>query len=81
MLVDTKQQAGETYPIWAFFSAIALIGNKKATFAQVLRALSFHQNWPAKPASLQRKCNNLKEHLHNNPSYSYEGVYIILDVF
>ena len=34
-----------------------------------LRALSFCQNWPA---SMQRKCNNLKEHLHDNPS-NYSG--------
>ena len=45
-----------------------------------LRALSFCQNWPARPNNLQRKCNNLKEHLHDNPSHSSRGVYIILDV-
>ena len=33
-----------------------------------LRALSFCQNWPARPISLQRKCNNLKEHLRDDPS-------------
>ena len=45
-----------------------------------LRALSFCQNWPARPFSLQRKCNNLKEHLDDSPSYSSGGVYIILKV-
>ena len=48
-----------------------------------LRALSFGQNWPAaRPVSLQRKCNNLKEHLHDNPSNSSGVVYtcIILEV-
>ena len=43
-----------------------------------LRALSFCQNWTARPISLQRKCNNLKEHLHDNPSHSSGGLYIIL---
>ena len=28
-----------------------------------LRALSFRQNWPDRPVSLQRKCNSLKEPL------------------
>ena len=44
-----------------------------------LRALSFCQNWPARPIGLQRKCNNLKEHLHDNPSHSSGGLYIILE--
>ena len=43
----------------------------------LLRALSFCQNWPAKPVGLQTKCNNLKEHLHDNPSHCSGGVYII----
>ena len=30
--------------------------------------------------SLQIKCNNLKEHLHDNSSHSSGGVYIILEV-
>ena len=46
----------------------------------ILRALSFCQNWPARPVSLQRKCNDLKEHLHDNPSHCSGGVYIILEV-
>ena len=37
--------------------------------------LSFCQDWPAKHVSLQRKCNNLKEHLQYNPSHSSGGVY------
>ena len=40
-----------------------------------LRAISFCQNWPARPNNLQRKCNNLKEHLHDDPSHSSGGVY------
>ena len=44
------------------------------------RALSFRQNWPARPVSLERKCNNLKENLHDNPSHSSGGVHIILEV-
>ena len=32
------------------------------------------QKWPARPVSLQRKCNNLKEHLHDNPSHSSKCV-------
>ena len=28
-------------------------------------ALSFCENWPARPNHLQRKCNSLKEHLHD----------------
>ena len=39
--------------------------------------LSFCQNWPARPVSLQRKCNNFKEHLHDNSSHCSGGVYII----
>ena len=45
-----------------------------------LRALSFCQNWPARPVSLQRKRNNLKEYLLDNPSHCSGGVYIILEV-
>ena len=40
-------------------------------------ALPFCPTWPARPVILQRKCNNLKENLHDNPSYSSGGVYII----
>ena len=49
-------------------------------FCEHLRALSFLQNWPARLVCLQGKCNNLKEHLHDNPSYCSGGVYIILEV-
>ena len=45
-----------------------------------LRALSFCQNWLARPISLQGKFSNLKEHLHDNPSNSSGGGYIILEV-
>ena len=41
-----------------------------------LRALSFCQNWPARPVTLQIKCNNLKENWHDYPSHSSGGVYI-----
>ena len=54
-------------------------GYKTCTSAK-LRALSFCQNWPAGSISLQGKCNNLKEHMHDNPSHSSGGVYIILEV-
>ena len=37
---------------------------------------SFCQNWPARPVTLQRKCKNLKEHWHDNPSHSSGEVYI-----
>ena len=43
------------------------------------RALSFCQNWPVRPVSLQKKSNNMKEHLHDNPSSSSGGLYIILE--
>ena len=36
----------------------------------ILRALSFCQNWPARPIGLQRKGKNVKEHLHDNPLHS-----------
>ena len=45
----------------------------------LLRALSFCQNWPVRPVSLERKRSNLKEHLHDNPWHSYGGVRIILE--
>ena len=44
-----------------------------------LIALSICQNWPARPVNLQRKCNNLEEHLGDNPSHSSGEVYIILE--
>ena len=44
------------------------------------RALSFCQNWPARTVSLQRKCSNLNEYLHEDSSHSPGGVYIILEV-
>ena len=47
----------------------------------ILRALSFGQNRPARPVSLQRKYNNMKEHLHDNPLQSSGGVFIILEVY
>ena len=37
--------------------------------------LSFCQNRPARPVNLQRKCNNLKDHLHDNSFHSSGGVY------
>ena len=43
------------------------------------KELSFCKNWPARPGSLQRKCNNLREHSHDSPSH-FSGVYIILEV-
>ena len=46
----------------------------------LLRALSFCQNWQARPTRLQRKSNNLKKHLHDNPSHSPQEGYIILEV-
>ena len=42
-------------------------------------ALSFCQNWPARPVSLLREFDNLKEQLHDLSHYS-GGVYIILEV-
>ena len=64
-----------------FLCVCVFVLKSKLVFASIwLRALSFCQNWPARPVSLQRKWNNLKEHLHDNPSHSSEGVYIIVEV-
>ena len=56
------------------------IHRKGKGHARKLRVLSFCQNWPARPITLQRKCNHLKEHLHDIPSYSSGGVDMILEV-